>query len=182
MSSSLTASNLALIFAALDTNDDNRLTAADFTLRADQFCAALAPDPDSAHHQGIRKGFADWWEHLRSVADIDRDGSVSCAEYLAAASNKVGRSADGHAEVVLSLAAPLFDATDTDADGAISLQEYVRFYTAMDLDGKIGELAFARLDNDGDGRLNRQEFLDGVHAILTSENPADPGTWMLGRT
>ncbi|MGW0811612.1 EF-hand domain-containing protein [Nonomuraea sp. NPDC002799] len=179
--SSLTESNLALVFAALDSTGDGRVSAADFTVRADQMCAALAPDAASAAHQAIRQGFAGWWEHLRASADADHDGSVSPGEYLAAARNQAGDAADDLAEVVLALAAPLFDAADTDGDGAISGPEYVGFYTAMNLASQIGEDAFARLDTDGDGVISRQEFVAGVRAILTSNDADEPGTWMLGR-
>ncbi|MFC5826610.1 EF-hand domain-containing protein [Nonomuraea insulae] len=180
MSMPLTETNLALVFAALDTTGDGRLSAADFITRADQMCAALAPDPSSASHQSVQQGFAAWWEHLRAGADVDQDGSVSSEEYLATAGTRAADTGEDLARVVLALAGPLFDAADTDGDGTISRPEYVRFYTALNLDGKIGEDAFTRLDIDGDGSISQQEFFGGIRAIFTSNDPGDPGTWMLG--
>ncbi|MCG5214719.1 EF-hand domain-containing protein [Streptosporangium sp. KLBMP 9127] len=181
MSVPLTESNLALVFAALDTTGDGRLSAADFTMRADQMCAAIAPDPTSAAHQDVQRGFAAWWEHLRASADANHDGSVSPKEYLAAVRTQAGNAGDDLAEVVIALAIPMFNAVDNDADGTISLPEYVRFYTAINLDNQIGEDAFTRLDTDGDGGISQQEFVTGLRAIFTSNDPGDPGTWMLGQ-
>ncbi|GII82187.1 calcium-binding protein [Sphaerisporangium siamense] len=181
MSASLTETNLAAVFAALDADGDGHLGVHDFKTLADRMCARLAPDPASARHRAVQAACAGWWEQIRESADADGDGRVSEAEYVAAADAHTG-SGPGHLRVVLALCDVLFDIADADEDGSITREEFAGFYTASRLDPRLGESGFDGLDADGDGKITKEEFTSGIRTLLTSEDTTAPGTWLLGVT
>ncbi|MDX3101056.1 hypothetical protein [Nonomuraea angiospora] len=71
MTRSLHESNIAALFALLDSTGDGQIAADDFKRIADKACAAVAPDPGSCQHQAIQQLCADWWERIREDADLD---------------------------------------------------------------------------------------------------------------
>ncbi|WP_433513220.1 EF-hand domain-containing protein [Nonomuraea sp. CA-143628] len=181
MTRSLHESNVAALFALLDSTGDGQIAADDFKRIADDLCAVVAPDPDSRQHQAIHQLCADWWEHVREDADIDGDAAVSEAEFIQA----VDRLVAGHPQfqqMTITLSCTAFDAADTDEDGFISAPELDRFFSAMGIPHEVAEGAFAQLDSDGDGRISRQEYGEGVWMLITSEDPDAPGSAILGQT
>lgn len=82
----------------------------------------------------------------RAPVDADQDGTVSAEEAAA------------HAETI-------FVALDTDRDGSLSEQEFVRmgavpFPGFTELENSERSSRFATLDGNADGRVSKAEFLD----------------------
>jgi Ca2+-binding EF-hand superfamily protein len=178
---SLTEANLAALFAALDTTGDGCLSATDFKTRADQACAALAPDPSTPEHQAIQTAHAAYWKQLHLSANASGAAQLRQAEFIAAV--RSGLTSDPrYLDVVATASAAVFDAADADRDGSISREEFTRYYQAVGRDADTTNIAFDKLDTDGDGAISRQEVIAGTRAMLTSQDPSVPGTWMLGRT
>ncbi|MER6004532.1 EF-hand domain-containing protein [Nonomuraea angiospora] len=181
MTRSLHESNVAALFALLDSTGDGQLAADDFKRIADRVCAAVAPDPGSRQHQAIQQLCADWWEHIREDADLDGDAAVSEAEFAQAVDHLVA-SHPQFQQMTSALSCAAFDAADTDEDGFISAPELDHFFSGIGIPHEVAEGAFAQLDTDGDGRISRQEYAEGVWVLLTSEDPVAPGSAILGQT
>ncbi|MET7336687.1 EF-hand domain-containing protein [Nonomuraea sp. NPDC005650] len=181
MSQELIEANLNGAFAVLDTDGDGHITVADFTAKADQMCAAFAPEPQSPHHAALQRAYASWWEQLRAGADHDGDGKVSQAEFVAAI--RAGTTTDPrYLHTVDAVCHAVFDAIDTNGDGRITWEEFARMYCAADVQTIATRVAFDHLDTDGDGAVSREEFVAGANALLSSADASQPGTWMLGET
>ncbi|MEU4226311.1 EF-hand domain-containing protein [Nonomuraea sp. NPDC026600] len=181
MSQELVEANIAGVFAVFDINGDGHISGSDFTSRAGHLCDALAPEVGSPHHDALQSAFAAWWEQLRDDIDGDGDGRVSREEFVAAMLSGAGRDPRFLAAVDRVTGA-VFDAADGDGDGHISREEFVRFYHAVEIPEEAISIAFDKLDTDGDGTISRQELIAGTHALLTSSDPAKPGTWLVGKT
>ncbi|MET7334763.1 EF-hand domain-containing protein [Nonomuraea sp. NPDC005650] len=181
MARSLHESNVAALFALLDSTGDGQIGADDFRRIADRACAAVAPDPGSPQHQAIQRLCADWWHHVREDADADGDGAVSATEFVQAVDHLVA-SHPHFQQMTGTLSCAAFDAADTDEDGFISVPEFERFFSGLGIPHEVAGGAFAQLDTDGDGRISRQEYAEGVWVLLTSEDPDAPGSAILGQT
>ncbi|GII59234.1 calcium-binding protein [Planotetraspora thailandica] len=178
---SLRESNVAALFALLDSTGDGQIAADDFKRIADGACAALALDPGSRQHQALQQLCADWWEHIREDADLDGDAVVSESEFIKAVDHLVA-SHPQFQQMTLALSCAGFDAADIDEDGFISAPELDRLFSALGIPHEVAEGAFAQLDTDGDGRISRQEYAEGVWVLITSEDPDTPGSAILGQT
>ncbi|MFD1544262.1 EF-hand domain-containing protein [Nonomuraea guangzhouensis] len=181
MSQELVEANIAGVFAVFDSDGDGHISESDFTARAGHLCAALAPEAGSPHHDALRSAFAAWWEQIRDDIDSDGDGRVSREEFVAAMLSGAGRDPRFLAVTDRATAA-VFDAADSDGDGTISRAEFARFYHAVEIPDEAISIAFDKLDTDGDGTISRQELIEGTQALLTSSDPAEPGTWLVGKT
>ncbi len=69
---------------------------------------------------------------------------------------------------------------DHDGDGFIEHRDYMRLTGLPGVDAQVSLAAFDRLDSDGDGRLTPAQFQEAIAHLFLSQNPADPGTTMLG--
>ena len=82
-------------------------------------------------------------------------------------------------EKLLAAADAQFDIVDADGDGIASLDEYVTWLKSWDAD-IAAEPAFERLDEDGNGKLTKDEIRRIVRDFYFGEDPAAPGTHLIG--
>ena len=53
-------------------------------------------------------------------------------------------------------------------------------FASMSLDERVVQAAFERLDADADGKISVAELSDAIGQLFLSQDPADPGTAVLG--
>ncbi|HEV8556289.1 MAG TPA: EF-hand domain-containing protein [Actinophytocola sp.] len=172
--------NIAAVFNRLDANGNGVVTKADFDAIAQQICAQFAIPADSEAGQSIGESFQSWWEQLRRDLDTDHDGRITLEEFASA--YKDGDPAEYFAEKLGRTAATVAEAVDSDDDGFITEDEYVSLLSVAITDQQAILAGFHQLDTDGDGRISRAEFEAGVAAVMLSDDPATPGTAMMGQT
>lgn len=168
------------VFAALDTNADGAVSAADAATGQDrrrnragrgrgeggplteEGFARLDADDDEA--LSFEEFSADALTRFDRT-DADGDGVIGTDEMperLRNAANRADRSMPERAEIVSRLQ-ERFDALDTDGSASLSLEEAKAGREMMkDRRGRSGDrgaLRFARLDQDADGRVTKNEFL-----------------------
>ena len=71
---------------------------------------------------------------------------------------------------------------DRDNDGFIDAGEYAGLFAAQNMDERVIRAAFARLDTDADGKISTAEFADAIAQMVLSQDPADPGTAVMGHS
>ena len=101
--------------AVLDQTGNGHLDWPDLAAMAREIATRL--DLDGPGEDRLFTAFADWWRELQAALDGDGDGRVSGHEYAAAAATMTSPALIRGAEV-------LFDATDTDDDQVIYVEEY----------------------------------------------------------
>ncbi len=75
----------------------------------------------------------------------------------------------------------LFDIADTDADGRLDRDEFVRLRTAAGNGGPGTGAAFDALDTDRDGLVDRDTYLAGIHDFVTTGTSPMAAAYGTGR-
>ncbi|MDQ6947728.1 MAG: EF-hand domain-containing protein [Actinomycetota bacterium] len=168
------------MFDALDATADGFLDRDDFTQRANQMCAALAPDERSQHHQDLQRAYRQAWEQLRIRADADDDGRLTREEYVTAVEKGILQDPQYIEDAVLVVSRALFRASDQDGDDVLSREEYVKMFTAIDMDGDMAAAGFDHIDRDGDGTISYSEFIEALDGVFSSSDPSSLGANVFG--
>lgn len=74
----------------------------------------------------------------------------------------------------------VFDLIDKDGSGEISLTEYTELMYAFGVEDGIAEWAFRHLDLNGNGTIEREEFVTIVEQFHMSEDLNAPGNYLFG--
>jgi Ca2+-binding EF-hand superfamily protein len=171
--------NIGLVFDALDTDRDGYITEDDLVAAGHRALDAFGIT-DAGLRAEILGMSQSAWQRLRADCDSDGDGRVSRAEHTAAYTAGLG----GPQAYYQQLTGPIVDRyarlIDQDGDGFIEAGEYARLFASHGVDEGIARAAFERLDADADGKISVAEFSDAIGQLMLSQDPADPGTVVLG--
>jgi uncharacterized protein (DUF2236 family)/Ca2+-binding EF-hand superfamily protein len=99
----------------LDQTGDGTVSWPDLASLAREVASRL--DLDADRETEVYSAFHAWWQELAAALDVDGDGVISAEEYAAG-------SPELPAPALVRLADVLFEVTDTDRSGTISVQEY----------------------------------------------------------
>jgi Ca2+-binding EF-hand superfamily protein len=169
-------------FQTFDFDGNGQIERSDFEVSAGRVADEFGHSADSPARQRLLGLSLQLWDHLVSVADADRDGTISLDEYKKA-------FADGLLETEASFEQgyrPFLDALmaviDTDGNGMLDVDEYVGWTGAlMHLPEADAREVHRRLDTDGDGFVTTQELLQAIHDFYFDDDPNGVGSWLLGR-
>ncbi|MEV0681719.1 EF-hand domain-containing protein [Actinosynnema sp. NPDC050436] len=171
MASDLQKRKGAIVFRAMDANDDGFLERADFEALTERW-AAIRGDSGEAR---LRELMMSWWETLQAASDENRDDRVTFDELLSVVDN-LGTMLD----LVVATAESMFEAVDQDGDGEISAEEYgwmIRAWTGAETST---DAVFARLDVNGDGHISKGEFARHWVEFWAGDDEDAPGTYVFG--
>ncbi|NER24348.1 MAG: hypothetical protein F6J96_27305 [Symploca sp. SIO1C2] len=160
LSSSLWTARVKTYFKLMDVNGDGFLSPSDFDEIASRM---LQIEGNQSKAEEIRELFRSLYQYIvAGGAAINSNTKVSEEEFLTNAAKAV-TSVESPPEVARKKNEVFFDLIDTDNSGNISCDEY-RKYLAIysgreDLD--MADQAFKSIDIDGDGLIDREEFIEG---------------------
>ncbi len=172
---------LAWRFRTYDNDGDGYIEREDFQLAADRTGAEFGHTPDSPALQRLTALLLGLWEHLATVADADKDGRISEAEYKAAFAAGLLETPESFDEGYVPFLDALMDVIDTEVDGKLSTDEHVRWTRAlMRLPESESQELHHRIDTDADGFITKQELLDAIRELYFYEDPDDSGKPWVG--
>jgi Ca2+-binding EF-hand superfamily protein len=178
MSDAVRDRKFSMLFDWFDQGGDGVLTGDDVQAMGSLF-TALAPEDDHANASAMRNAFDNWWQLLLAHGDSDGDGRVSRSEFCTVMTADV--TSPQHFEgAVLAIVDALMRALDTNGDGVLSHDEYVRMYSALGIPPEHSKAAFARLDRDSDGHISHEEFRQAINEFYLSDDENAPGNWLIG--
>ncbi len=135
------------LFAVLDVNRDGRVDRNDYIRRVQALARLSGWTEGSPEYERNLHSVLQEWESVRDSADLDDSGAVTVDEYLRYADifldDRDAVRAYARGDVQL-----LFDAMDTDGDGAITAAEHEAGSKKM----------FEKMDKDHDGKLSYSEW------------------------
>lgn len=180
MAADVSEANVNTVFDIFDADGNGVIEASDFQAQADKMCATVAPDSSSRHHQAIHKAYAAWSEQVLKATDADPDGRVTRQEFLNAV--RAGALKDGPDQLdgPMGVTRATFEALDTDGDGQLSPDEFVRMHQALGRDTGKARAAFEQIDTDGDGRITWQELRKAAQGLYTDGQAEQTGKLLLG--
>ena len=74
----------------------------------------------------------------------------------------------------------IFEAVDADASGSLELQEWQSLFQIYGIPVIYAEEAFAKIDQNQDGCLSREELLPLIEEFYYSDDPRSPGNYIFG--
>jgi Ca2+-binding EF-hand superfamily protein len=110
--------------------------------------------------------------------DGDGDGRLTLDEWLRAL-DSITSSEQTYEHLFGELVDQSFELLDSDADGAVTCEEFVLWLTATSLDAAAAREAFAEYDLDGDGLLSRSELGYVLLDFFYRAHPDGRGNWLL---
>ncbi|GLW58037.1 EF-hand domain-containing protein [Kitasatospora phosalacinea] len=178
MTSAVKSRKFSSMFDWFDQDQDGQLTQLDFAATAGVFSRAARKD-DHTNIRAIHTAFDQWWQLLLEHADTDADGQVSRDEFITVMEDNV--TTEAHFEpAVMTIADAVMNAVDTDQDGVLSLEEYVRLYDTLGVEREVSTAAFRLVDRDGDGVISFAEYRAAIVEFYLSTDPDAPGNHLLG--
>lgn len=174
------ARKLTRRFRTYDTDGDGFIEREDFTQAAERSTKAFGlvqDDPKAVRLLGMMIGL---WEHLASVADLDRDGRISVAEYRKAFADGLLETPESFDEGYVPFLDAVMAIADEDGDGKLTVEEHVRWTGALMGLSEGDARGIHDLLSDEDGLLSTQALLAAIREFYFSEDPAKAGNWLLG--
>ncbi|MEV6756553.1 EF-hand domain-containing protein [Streptomyces sp. NPDC051214] len=165
-------------FHTQDTDGDGFVDRQDVAARAEMLLAGLGEQADSARGASVIDGATAYWQGVAKLAGIAEEGRLTEGEFVEALvrANELGTIAD--------LLRPSVEAhvtlVDTDGDGTVSLEEFVRAQQAVGMSEDEASAAFDALDRNGDGNLTVEEWQQAVLEFYTTTDPSAPGNLVMG--
>ncbi|MGW7084486.1 EF-hand domain-containing protein [Streptomyces sp. NPDC054871] len=168
-------------FSTYDTDGDGFIERADFETSVARLGEAFGHGAGSGPVARLRELSIGLWEHLARVADADKDGRISEAEYKAAFAAGLLETPKSFDEGYIPFLDAIMDIADADGDGKLTREEQVRWTGAlMNLPEADAREVFGRLDRNADGAIGRDEILDAIREFYFSDDPHSAGSWLLG--
>ncbi|MBY6307380.1 EF-hand domain-containing protein [Streptomyces clavuligerus] len=166
------------LFDWFDQSHDGLLTRADFRAMSGLF-SALAPEGDQENVSAFEEAFDKWWQLLVAHTGVQEDGEVTRQEFFGVMETGV-TSPEPFEDTVMAIVNALMRTLDTNGDGVLSQDEYVRMYDALGIPPEHSGAAFRLLDRDGDGSISHEEFRLAIHEFYLSTDENAPGNWLIG--
>jgi len=172
-----TAVRFSRLFDALDSDHDSSVTWADYQRLVESYVAGYGLDPQERKAQAVQASYQMLWlELLRhsgaEVARLDRERFVQ-AMHAAAEDRSRFNMTEGVAEAV-------FDLLDTDGDDSVSEAEFLHYARVLGAEATDAADRFAGLDTNGDGFINREEFVLSSREYLFGDDTRSPGGFVFG--
>jgi Ca2+-binding EF-hand superfamily protein len=169
-------------FQTFDFDGDGQIERSDFETSAGRVADEFGHSADSPARQRLLELSLGLWDHLVSVADSDREGTIGLDEYKKAFANGLLETEASFEQGYRPFLDALMVVIDTDGNGMLDVDEYVGWTGAlMRLPEADAREIHRRLDTDGDGFVTTQELLQAIHDYYFDDNPDGVGSWLLGR-
>jgi Ca2+-binding EF-hand superfamily protein len=167
-------------FGLLDADGDGRLTEADLTGLADHLAAAFDVSDETAKIARLKETLDEIWR--TDLQSMDPAGTgLDATGFTAGILRAVENDREGFVQRFGAMAQAWLDIGDTDGNGVLSQEEFTLLYTRV-LGVAPDDLAaaFAALDLDGDGSLDRYEIQRAAEEYYTSDDADARGNWLFG--
>lgn len=179
--SDLPEKNVGSLFDLLDTDRDGCITADDMPAAARRILDALGIT-DSQQRAEILALYPPIWEQLRADCDSNGDDRVTRQEFTTAFTTGLGDPRAYYQRLFGPVADLFAQVMDRDGDGFIEAEEYAGVFAPQGMDEHVIRAGFERLDADADGKISTAEFAGAIAQMFLSQDPADPGTAVMGHS
>ncbi|MER5933914.1 EF-hand domain-containing protein [Streptomyces sp. NPDC002054] len=166
-------------FDLLDTDGNGFIEPQDWTRTADAFLRSFDHAEESPQAKALHQAYELVHQRICSAMDTDGDGRVSRQEFHAGLHRHVADPALLDRTFRPALDAE-FDTADINEDGVLGGAEIQRVWDAWGMSTADAETATRYMDQDGDGRISRDEYYTAWREYLISEDPNAPGSFLLG--
>lgn len=174
------------MFELLDVDGNGVLEYDDFRMVVDTMAEERGWNSANRRYRALVASNRRLWKMISRPIDIDDDGSITLMEWLAFhirafVSNPEHENFQPEFSGALSATARFFcDMLDSDGDGKVSLDDYILFCGAYNVEPDEARQAFALFDRDGSGDITQEEVEAMVKEFYLSEDPNALGNRFFG--
>ncbi|AJT63131.1 hypothetical protein T261_1445 [Streptomyces lydicus] len=167
-------------FGHVDVDGDGFFDEADVLAMAARIIAHQHIPIDSEPAVGLFKSYQEFMHNILQHLDFDGDGRVSPEEWRKGIIGVFGDQPEQFDVLFRPLAEAIWRVCDRDGDGTVNAEEFLCFQKAMGSSPENRQLAFEKLDVNGDGSLSVDEILSAYREYYTSRDPQARGNWLYG--
>jgi Ca2+-binding EF-hand superfamily protein len=168
MSSGLRTQEYELLFDAFDTDRDGQIGQLDFDVLVQRWCVALQVPPGTPAWNQITRKANRLWQDLLGHVDSTGDKQVSKQEWVES------HDQPGFIEnAAIPWAVGVFDVGDPNGEGRVSLQAWMTCQTVTGWAQAESLEMFQQLDDDRDGYVQRDKFVDYIEQFYRSARDDD---------
>lgn len=163
---------LEVRFQHWDRDHNGYLERTDMEEAARRLGGEFGRSSDSPEQLALLTSCRQLWHILARHADLDLDGRISRAEYIAAFGSEVLADQESFDRIYRPLLVNVVRVADVDGDGRLDEKEYLglmqAWYNAHESDAVK---MFHLLDLDGDGYLTLDELISSATGFFLDEDP-----------
>lgn len=181
MLSELQKRKFTRLFKLYDLDKDGVLQQADF----EQFAANVArvgnPNAPADCQEQLRAMYIKQWQQVQQAADVDRNNTVSLAEWLQHHDALVNTPGMIQAIPINMLNGfyALWEVVDPGVGRLTTERRYQMFFAGFNEDPAAAAATFKLLDLDGDGVLSEAEVTQRIVEYF-GDDPNAAGNWLVG--
>lgn len=163
-----------------DMNGNGVLESADALALAARIVTYLGEPMGSSKTQKLFQAFEQFWNYVQAKMDVNNDGKVTPEEWRKGLRKAFAEDPQAYNAGFRPLAEATFTICDRDGDGFLEQGEFAKFHQAFGCKAANSQLAFQKLDKDGNGQLTVDELLIAWQEYYTSNDPDARGNWLYG--
>jgi Ca2+-binding EF-hand superfamily protein len=168
MATALRKQEYEQLFGAFDTDGDGQIGQLDIDVLVQRWCVALQVPPGTPAWNEITKTANRLWQDLIGHVDAAGDKYVSTQEWVES------HEQPGFIEnAAIPWAVGVFDVGDPDREGRVSLQAWMTCQTVTGWPQAESLEFFQQLDEDGDGYVQRDKFVDYIEQFYRAAQDDD---------
>ena len=181
MLTELQKNKLTHYFNVLDYDKSGTLEKKDFISIGENLSVLWGFPPDSPEHQASIKRCSQIWKDFHQFIGKEDDEQASLSDWLDFADKHIVNGSDElYERHIHKVAMEIIDLFDTNADGFLSLNEYLDLFMAYRIEIKYSAKAFTKLDTNKDDLISREELLQAIKDFFRSDDESVPGNWLFG--
>jgi juvenile hormone diol kinase len=170
---------LTVLFHHHDMDNDGFLSKADYEQFVKRVCEIQNYPAGSPQYEAMYAQNMAVWEHVRQVADKDKDNRVSLEEFLESYDVTLNDE-KLYNQLVIQYGESTLALWDRDGDGRLSGVDWVALLGCYGIGEEAAREAFRHLDRDGSGYLTTEELMKNAKEFFLSDDPDAPGNWSIG--
>jgi tellurite resistance protein TerC len=167
-------------FAVIDTDGNGVWQREDGRLLTRRLCETFGQAEDSAAANAVASAQRELFQAMLSHMDANGDAMISREEFVAAVGREIGDRPSFDAAVG-ETARTLVQVADTDGNGVLDTEEYIRLAAVYGAQPSQARRAFGRLDQDRNGFLDIAEFTAAISQFFASRDQHARGSVAFGR-
>ncbi len=158
-------------FNLLDANKNGRLELKDFVIFSEKVYMLYVINNKEINIRELRKRSETIFRKIQEMGNIDSKKSISMQDWLNIFYSVFfdGNDVSLSRRLTYSIFDNLFHICDQNKDGYLSKFELSEFYDIIGISEVNAMIAFDYLDENGDKRISRYEFLQGIRKFFTDD-------------